>query len=71
VSTALALIQFFLQEGAQVPANIFSSWLYEALRRLRPGGGTPAVELQVIEDGAGRRTTARIQAQTDPEVAKR
>jgi len=71
VSTALAVIQFFLQEGAQVPANLFASWLYDALRRLRPGGGTPAVDLQLIEDGAGRRATAHIPAQIDPEVAKR
>jgi hypothetical protein len=71
VSTALALVQFVLQQGAQVPANVFASWLYDALRRLRPGGGTPAVDLQVIEDGAGRRTTAHIPAQTNPEVAKR
>jgi hypothetical protein len=71
VSTALALVQFILQEGAQVPANVFASWLYDALRRLRPGGGTPAVDLQVIEDGVGRRVTAHIPAQTDREVAKR
>jgi hypothetical protein len=70
VSTALAIVQFILQQGEQVPANVFASWLYDALRRLRPGGGTPAVDLQVIEDGTGRRTTAHIPAQTDPEVAK-
>ena len=70
-STALALIQFFLEQGAQVPTNVFASWLYDALRRLRPGGGTPAVDLQVIEDRTGRRTIAHIPAQTDPEVAKR
>jgi hypothetical protein len=71
VSTALALVQFFLQEGAQVPANLFASWLYDALRRLRPGGGTPAVDLQLIEDGTGRRVTGHIPAQADPEVARR
>jgi hypothetical protein len=65
------LVQFLLEQGAQVPANVFASWLYDALRQLRPGGGTPAVDLQVIEDGKGRRTTAHIPAQTDPEVAKR
>jgi hypothetical protein len=70
VSTALALVQFVLQQGAQVPANVFASWLYDALRRLKPGRETPALDLQVIEDGRGRRTTAHIPAQTDPEVAK-
>jgi hypothetical protein len=34
--TALALIQFFVQEGAQVPPGVFAAWLYDALRRLRP-----------------------------------
>jgi hypothetical protein len=69
--SALALIQFFLQEGAQIPPGVFAAWLYDALRRLRPGGGTPAVDLEVIEDGTGRQVTAHIPAQTDPEVAKR
>jgi hypothetical protein len=69
--TALALIQFFVQEGAQIPPGVFSAWLYDALRRLRPGGGTPAVDLQLIEDGTGRRVLGQIPAQTDPEVAKR
>jgi hypothetical protein len=66
----LVLVQFFLQQGAQVPAGVFSAWLYDALRRLRPRGGTPAVDLELIEDGTGRRVTGRIQAQADPEVAK-
>jgi hypothetical protein len=69
--TALALIQFLIQEGAQVPPAVFGAWLYDALRRLRPGGGTPAVDLQLIEDGTGRRVLAHIPAQTDPQVAKR
>jgi hypothetical protein len=69
--TALALIQFLVQEGAQIPPGVFSAWLYDAMRRLRPGGGTPAVDLQLIEDGTGRRVLGHIPAQTDPEVAKR
>src|SRR5262249_37594260 len=68
---ALALIQFLAQEGAQIPPGVFAAWLYDALRRLRPGGGTPAVDLQLIEDGTGRRVLGHIPAQTDPEVAKR
>jgi hypothetical protein len=69
--TTLALIQFLVQEGAQIPPGVFSAWLYDALRRLRPGGGTPAVDLELIEDGTGRRVVGHIPAQTDPEVAKR
>jgi hypothetical protein len=69
--SALALIQFFVQEGAQIPPGVFAAWLYDALRRLRPGGGTPAVDLQVIEDGTGRQVLGHIPAQTDPEVARR
>jgi hypothetical protein len=69
--SALALIQFLVQEGAQIPPGVFAAWLYDALRRLRPGGGTPAVDLELIEDGTGRRVVGHIPAQTDPEVAKR
>jgi hypothetical protein len=69
--TALALIQFLVQEGAQIPPGVFSAWLYDALRRLHPGRETPAVDLQLIEDGTGRRVLGHIPAQTDPEVAKR
>jgi hypothetical protein len=69
--TALALIQFLVQEGAQIPPGVFAAWLYDALRRLRPEGGTPTVDLQLIEDGTGRQVLGHIPAQTDPEVAKR
>lgn len=69
--TALALIQFLVQEGAQIPPGVFAAWLYDALRRLRPGGGTPAVDLQLIEDGTGRQVLGHIPAQTDPDVAIR
>ena len=72
IPTALVLVQYLLQEGAQVPSNLFSNWLYDALRHFRRAGqASPAVTLEVTEGAEGRKVTASIPAGTDPAVAER
>lgn len=71
VSTALVLVQFLLQEGAQIPPGVFSAWLYDALRHFRPGQASPAVNLEITEGAGGRKVTASIAAGTDPSIFER
>jgi hypothetical protein len=70
-STAVVLVQFLLQEGAQIPPGVFSAWLYDALRHFRPGQASPAVNLEVTEGAAGRKVTASVPAGIDPAIAER
>jgi hypothetical protein len=69
---ALALIQFFLQGGAQVPPGMISAWLYDALRHFRRGAHqSPGVTLELKEGANGREVRAVIPVGTDSPVAER
>jgi hypothetical protein len=68
----VVLIQFLLQEGAQIPPGLFSIWLYDALRHFRrPGHASPAVILEVNEGAEGRKVTASIPVETDLSIAEK
>jgi len=72
VPTALVLIQFVLQEGAQIPPGLISAWLYDALRHFRrPEQPHPAVTLEYSEGAEGRKVTATIAEGVDASVAER
>jgi hypothetical protein len=72
VPTAVVLIQFLLQEGAQVPPAFFAAWLYDALRHFRrPQKASPAVTLEVNEGAEGRKVVASIPAGIDPSIAEK
>jgi hypothetical protein len=69
---ALVVIQFLIQEGAQIPPGILSAALYDAFRHFRlPGKDSPALTLEVSEGVEGRNVTATIPVGTNPVVAER
>lgn len=71
IPAAIALVQFFVQEGAQIPPGVISAWLYDALRHFRRGvQPSPGITLEMKEPN-GREVRAVISEGTDSPVAER